>query len=246
MVKSKTLESNIVWHCNNSCVGCSHCSPVNPKRFVSIESLKQDCLNLAPVVHSELFVLLGGEPLLHPDLLPMAEILKTTGVSDGVAVLTNGNLLPQMGDDFWNTFDVVRISNYMGRITPEQMDIYRGKAKKLEVFDTTQFYKPFHSKEVSEKEAGQTYKNCYYKNQCWTVQDGYFFTCPQAWSYPRVLWGLPEEHDGIKIEGITEKAFSDFITKTVPFKACYRCQSYTVMMPWHQGPRETWIEDSQI
>lgn len=56
-------------HCNPRCRACAYLSPVRPWTVVDPESLRQDLRTLATHYHASEARVLGGEPLLHPDLL---------------------------------------------------------------------------------------------------------------------------------------------------------------------------------
>src|SRR5262245_27405170 len=115
-------EVNVVHHCNLTCRGCFHLSPVFKKHYVTAESMQADLTCLAKYYHAGSVRLLGGEPLLHPDLLGMIAAARASGVSRRVVIVTNGLLLSKMPDVFWRAVDKVRISSYPGKhMTPRQL-----------------------------------------------------------------------------------------------------------------------------
>ena len=90
-IKIRALEYHLVDHCNLNCAGCTHFSPIAKPRFASLEKFEE---NLKKVVEWNFeigqFNLLGGEPLLHPqvkDFILVAHkylkcliVLKTNGI----------------------------------------------------------------------------------------------------------------------------------------------------------------------
>ena len=64
--------------------------------------------------------LLGGEPLLHPDLLSVIDAVRRSGVCDSISLTTNGLLLPRMTAEFWSAIDVVEVSLYPNRSIKEE------------------------------------------------------------------------------------------------------------------------------
>ena len=46
VLRLQALEVNAVHHCNLSCVGCSHASPVSPKRFAVPSEVYRDFAGL--------------------------------------------------------------------------------------------------------------------------------------------------------------------------------------------------------
>src|SRR6202012_3133784 len=59
-----------------------------------------------------LLTMVGGEPLLHPDIVELARIARQLRVAPVISLTTNGFLLPRMGDDFWQAIDALTISRY--------------------------------------------------------------------------------------------------------------------------------------
>ena len=111
-VHTKRLEINVVHHCNLSCLGCSHLSPRLPKYFLSPDRLSHDLSILSKYCRPEFISLLGGEPLLHPDLIEIINVVRSSGISDRIRVVTNGRLLHKMPDQFWKDVDEVHVSLY--------------------------------------------------------------------------------------------------------------------------------------
>jgi hypothetical protein len=58
--------------------------------------------------------LLGGEPLLNPEISAFTKEAKKSGIADIVSVSTNGLLLHTMNDEFWEYVDQVNITLYPG------------------------------------------------------------------------------------------------------------------------------------
>src|ERR1700722_2740755 len=101
VIQAPQLELNVVEHCNLSCRSCSHLSPVMPKRRIETGSLEHDLTVLGRYYHATWLKLVGGEPLLHPNVADLADEIRRSGVADGIYLTTNGVLLPRMGPEFW-------------------------------------------------------------------------------------------------------------------------------------------------
>src|SRR4051812_29275394 len=115
MIHSEAIEINAVRGCNLSCRACSHLSPVLPPRaVVSAESVRRDLTLLARCYHCDHVRILGGEPLLHPDLLGVVRAVRASGITDRVRVVTNGVLLPRQSVDLWDAVDEIHVSVYPG------------------------------------------------------------------------------------------------------------------------------------
>ena len=96
-VKIRALEYHITDHCNLNCAGCSHFSPLAKERYASLDKFEENLIQLKKW-NFEIgqFNLLGGEPLLHPQIRDFIEVaLKYLDAQ--IVVKTNGILLD---DDF--------------------------------------------------------------------------------------------------------------------------------------------------
>jgi hypothetical protein len=84
--------------CNMSCAHCSHFAPlVKEPWFISKEEFEKEVLKLREVFgeHLQRLVLIGGEPLLHPDIFDLIKIAVRVfaGSRTFVKIITNGTLL---------------------------------------------------------------------------------------------------------------------------------------------------------
>ena len=70
---------DIVSHCNLNCKGCGHFSPLSKENFISLESLRNDCKRLSELSNGkvERIDIMGGEPLLHSDIIEILSLLST-------------------------------------------------------------------------------------------------------------------------------------------------------------------------
>ena len=98
------LETHVVDYCNLNCKGCNNFSSlVKGKRCASPEQFEKDMARL-----SQLFggigriFLLGGEPLLNPELTGcFMEIARRYFPLSEIRLLTNGLLVSSMKKEFW-------------------------------------------------------------------------------------------------------------------------------------------------
>lgn len=102
MNKIDYIEFWATKHCNLNCKGCSSCSPISEEWFLEPDALKRDLNRLKELeIDFNNINILGGEPLLHPNLLKIFEVVKTVYPDCKLGLLTNGLLLTQMDDLFW-------------------------------------------------------------------------------------------------------------------------------------------------
>lgn len=96
------IDFHLVDHCNLSCQCCSHYSCIAKERYVTMEELTY-ALHYANKIHPTYFNLLGGEPLLHPEIDEMLALAGERLDTDiNARLFTNGLLLEKMSDDFWS------------------------------------------------------------------------------------------------------------------------------------------------
>lgn len=89
--KGVTVEMHIVDHCNMNCNCCNHFSPLAEPWFISIEDFTLQIKELKENVSSvKSFILLGGEPTLHPHLLDLCKILRNEFPNIYIHILSNG------------------------------------------------------------------------------------------------------------------------------------------------------------
>ena len=89
------LEMHVAYACNLSCAGCNHYSNYGLKGLVALDkaaaSLHAWSLRIQPI-H---FSLLGGEPLLHPELSAFLLLARERFPRSRLRLVTNGVLLPR-------------------------------------------------------------------------------------------------------------------------------------------------------
>lgn len=250
MIRHRNFEANIVHGCNNRCASCNHLSPFAPLYFMEPEVLRRDLAWLKPILHLDLFCLQGGEPLLHPRLLELMDIAGEAHMADTIGILSNGKLLTQMEDAFWQKCAQY---NYEVRVTvypnlpQETIDCANRKASQFGVYfwssvPKTKFFKMLRASD------GSLFQSCPWK-QCWTVHEGFFYVCPiSTFLDPQILSIAPEQ-DGLRLhDGITEDELLSYVNRTQPLRACCMCAgSQSDEIDWHQSDTlANWIKDSTV
>jgi organic radical activating enzyme len=247
-ILNRTCEVNIVEHCNLRCRSCTHLSPVLPKHFVDPGALSSDLTALGRSYHATVLKILGGEPLLHPNLLDVIMAARESQVAEKMEIWTNGLLLPRMERRVWEAVDSVRISLYPGRsLKQHQLDRCIDLAHRNNVPIR---YKRYQAFQESYSEQGtddpslvkKIYAVCNeaHRWRCHTVANGWFFKCPQSYMIPKGMSLGPETtyRNGIKIDDSPE--FRDrllsYLTSPEPLPACHNCL----------GSAGKWFEHQQV
>jgi len=221
---------------------------VLPKHFVDPGALSSDLTALARSYHATVLKILGGEPLLHPNLLDVIMAARESQVAEKMEIWTNGLLLPRMERRVWEAVDSVRISLYPGRsLKQHQLDRCIDLAHRNNVPIR---YKRYQAFQESYSEQGtddpslvkKIYATCNeaHRWRCHTVANGWFFKCPQGYMVPKGM-SLGQEatyRNGIEIDDSPE--FRDrllsYLTSPEPLPACRNCL----------GSAGKWLEHQQV
>ena len=96
------VEFHLVDNCNLNCAYCDHFSPLAEEKFHSIDSILDDFKKLKKIFDNigKIYIL-GGEPLLHPDILEIFAPIRKIYPKSKIAIITNGILLNKQNDTFW-------------------------------------------------------------------------------------------------------------------------------------------------
>jgi len=89
-------------HCNLNCRSCTHFSNICKPTFTDLASFTRDFERMAALFSqiNEIY-LLGGEPLLHPEVASFLRVARTCFPHADIELMTNGILLPRMKEEFW-------------------------------------------------------------------------------------------------------------------------------------------------
>lgn len=99
------FEIHLVEHCNLNCKGCNNFSPIADKEFVdeTIFSKEMERMGVLFSGYVGQILLLGGEPLLHPNITNLMDIARINFPKTKIVIVTNGIKLKTMPDDFWDS-----------------------------------------------------------------------------------------------------------------------------------------------
>lgn len=98
------FDVEITEHCNLNCKSCASMSPLATEEFLDIEEYRRDICKLAEIADGEMhhINILGGEPLLHPDICEFLNSTRELFPVGKIYLVTNGILLDKMDCIFWN------------------------------------------------------------------------------------------------------------------------------------------------
>ncbi len=249
------VEIQLCDRCNLDCAYCSHLSPVSKPVTISLETLEAECHRLARVGVDEVN-LMGGEPLLHPQVCEAIKLTRSILPNIKLIVSTNGLLLPRMSKDFWQC---CRDNKVVLRITPYP----KAKNGTLNYFkyvwlirknrvrmESTGWRFGFRHQLLSEKaeyDATSNYLRC--QLHCTQVRDATLWPCAYV-AYAFNLnnkFGTNFKHaagDSLPLDGITATDLRLWLLRTKPF--CAHCgikDAQRITWRRSQYTRDEWLKE---
>lgn len=242
------LELHVVDHCNLNCSGCCHFSPIAPEKFLDLDKYNKDLEKLSLIIDKRLkrLILMGGEPLLHPNIVEIIKISKRNFPYTDIQLLTNGILLNKMKPDFWDTCEKlniqINISMYpinvdyislVEKVKKEKIRYYLyGEGEPIKYFDEYLF-----DKNGNQNKNINFYNKCVMAKDCAYLSEGKIFPCQLACNikfYNKIAdFSLPEEKENyidiFKVKNANE--IYKFLAKPIPF--CRFCDFINIKkIPW--------------
>ena len=104
------FEVSLCEHCNLNCQSCNHFSPLAEKKYIDVNELDKDLCRLVELFGEDIgrVVLMGGEPLLHPNLEAVMQVFRKHIKKSTIYFISNGLCFPKM--DLFKVKDLFFIS----------------------------------------------------------------------------------------------------------------------------------------
>ncbi len=177
------VEFHIVDHCNLNCAHCNHFTPLASENFCKIDDIISDFKKLKKIFDNigKIFIV-GGEPLLHPELIKILKPLRSIYPKSEIIIITNGILLDKQNEDFFKALKEHNIALSMTHY-PIKVD-YEGWIKKLDEMGIKAYYFSLDRNKMRKQNLdinGKSNKDkafsmCHEKN-CHFVRDGKLYIC---------------------------------------------------------------------
>lgn len=229
------VEINLAEHCNLTCSLCDHFSPFLDRKFADLRNTENDLIELSKVLHTNHFLLLGGEPLLHPEFDEFCRIARASEISHQVVLVTNGTLLHKMSNDAWQLLDGIRISRYPGVNISISREELKRKSKKYKVWIRENNVKMFdvvgsNAEIVDPSLRKIIFMDCFMAQICNTIRDGRYYRCPpsvfmqQRLSKKGVVFDNRAE-DSVEIQNNPnlKSEIESLLARSEPLDACRYC-----------------------
>ena len=184
------LEINVSYGCNLKCRYCVHfCDTMTG--FVSLEELSVWLQTWRNKISPSHVRLIGGEPLLHPDLETIIRMVRNTWQATRIDLVTNGLLLSQKAEILHLLRQVgghVFISRHFNH--PEYLQRFELAVKTLQehqvpftVYTSDQEWHKYYEYDENnqpvpyESDPNKAWGNCSTKNICPTLLDNQIYKC---------------------------------------------------------------------
>lgn len=238
MISTRSLEFNVVEHCNLRCVECSHLSPWMPRSFMELEPFVRDLAALRPFLRCEKFKFVGGEPLLHPELLRFVHAVKDAGIADVITVTTNGTEIPGQPDEFYRAIGRLELSMYPDTPTDAAtVELARGKCLEFGVKFKLRERPAFRTMQLdtandNPRLVERIYRTCEiaHVQQCHVIREGRYYKCSRPlFTNVYLRQKGVSARDMTTIDGVElhapglEERLRAYISNPEPLEACRYC-----------------------
>lgn len=178
MYKLKYSEFYITNVCNLNCTNCNRFNNYTFKGHYNYSDYEQDYIKWSKIIDIETIGILGGEPLLNPDVFNWIDGIATLWPNSKIVIITNGTQL----DRYENLYD--ELLKYDGRVYLE-VNHHTPKSLKDKIQEIHTFLKAPFTYELQNQEQGwiKTEKIHYHENTRITDSNGIQVQFNPAWTF---------------------------------------------------------------
>ena len=232
-IQTRSLEAHIVDHCNLTCAQCCSLSPLLPEWMAATDEVASDLAVAAKVLSPRIFKLVGGEPLLHPDIVDILRCVRDAQIAPVISVTTNGLLLGTMSDAFWQATDALTISRYpKPGLKSDLVQHIEAQAARFAVKLNWKVQDQFTrmTREPTPDNAAATqaiYHDCWIRERCHLIRGGMFYTCTRPAHFHTLYEGRRDfQSDGLALHDGREMRdeLLGYLQRETPLQACFHCQ----------------------
>ncbi len=255
-----SFEISLAEHCNLNCKGCDHFSPIAEKEFPDTDQLCHDFERMNELFGARIYQihLVGGEPLLNPDIQRILIMTRSAFPKAVIDITTNGTLLLKQPQEFW---DICRDYHIVIRPTKYPIAFDYDAAQKLAEINSvtyhyfgntgtvTKKFAKFPLDKSGEQDPKRSFISCYRANKCIQLINGRLYTCtvaPNIRHFNKAFQATLEEseYDYIDIyKAKSAQEIFDFLARPIPF--CRYCMPRRTIwdQPWKVSDRteEEWV-----
>ena len=230
------LETHIVDHCNLKCASCLHFSCLVEKPyFKDLESFEREAKRISEVcgdTNDIMYNILGGEPLLHPEVHKFPKIVRKYMPGADIVITTNGTLLNKLTDEQIDEINEVNTLMSVSNYHIVDFEEVSKKFRRFSLMPREQMYSTcfdLHGKQ----DPVNSYVHCDQQHKdlqwgCAVLRDGKLYPCPPS-AYMDVFMNyfhldLPEfREQGIDIFRHSAEEIDKYLNE--PTSACIYCKT---------------------
>jgi len=186
LTKLFPIEVHVVEHCNLNCGGCNHFSSLAKEEYLQPEQFENDIKRLAELSEDYFAIkILGGEPLLHPNITAFFDIARKYFPSTPIQITTNGILLVKQPNEFWQSCNknkiTISISQYPIKLDKKAIKM-AAKTHKVKLVFNGSTVQERMCKLPLDLSGSQDIKKSFQKcaiswGCCVTLREGRIYTC---------------------------------------------------------------------
>ena len=237
------VDYHITEHCNLKCASCNHFSNIAEEHFADINEFRSTFGRFAEIMGDKLegLILLGGEPLLHPMINQFLVSARNLMPKGYITLYTNGMLLKQMPQGFWNACRhsdiVLSISVYPIRLDIAEISQIAGRqGVRLSFLVRESWFKDALDLE-GKQDVLSSFSRCGQANGCSQLKNGRLFPCSVAAGIEHFNKAFSEslspcEKDSLDVfSDISPQKVLEFLASPIPF--CRFCNKDAIEIhPW--------------
>lgn len=192
-VQLHRISVHLTEHCNLNCQCCDNFSPIAEPEYADLKQMEKDFARLSQLSHAEgslgirTIELMGGEPLLHPQICDFLTMTRRYFPNNDIRILTNGILLTEMKSSFWKicnkTHTNIVVTKYPIKLNTEKIE----EMAKLHHVDW-RFFEDYEIKTTyhlpldltGTQEERDNFLHCFHANECVCLEKGRLYTCSVA------------------------------------------------------------------
>ncbi len=254
---------NILDHCNLRCKGCDHFACIADPYFVPYETIHSDLNRLSELFHGDYIMqigVMGGEPLLHPELIKILWDVREHFPYTEIRLTTNGLLLLKQDDKFWKACRECNViivnTKYPINLKFDKMrEKSESEGVRFQFFEGTgdHLVKKSFKKTINLKGNSNpvnSFVHCHMSNSKNFLMEGKFYGCPFSCQSYRIFNKKFNQNlrmtdkdvlDIYKVKNMQE--ILDFAAR--PKYYCRYCSGISPLFDWGRSKKEMseWIDE---
>lgn len=257
------IDYHVTDHCNLNCAGCNQFGTLAKPWYVSLEKVRRDWeLVREKNIQIGRIHVLGGEPLLHPELDKILILLRELFPNIGLVVYTNGILLPQLKEKLLPIFRDCRVTLFLSEY--QHLNINYAEIKRG--FPMIEGYRVYDFINTSlhtnpDFNNDESFRHCNFNVlwKCRLLKDDHIYPCSMIPNINHLIDYYPElkdtvlgkmniEDNGIDIKTHTAEEVEEFLKHSIPACAFCNVAHAKQFKPWYPSEYKIteWIEDGPV